>query len=145
MAVGQWIRGLPDSVKAAIKGAFDWQSSIAITIPGTATGFSTALALPRDFNVIATATGTYINLPAGTDQVVSSYTDANGTTRNLYGEIDPGDTITVVNTTGSTLSVSGYTSAGTIQGASSPYSQATKLMADYRYIGSGNWMVNKSA
>ena len=145
MAVGQWIRGLPDSVKAAIKGAFDWQSSIAITIPGTATGFSTALALPRDFNVIATATGTYINLPAGNDQVVSSYTDANGTTRNLYGVIEPGDTITVVNTTGSSLNVSGYTSAGTVQASASPYSQATKTMADYRYIGSGNWMVNKSA
>ena len=145
MTVAQWMRGIPEGLGQAIKGAFDYPNSVGLVIPASASGFATQFPLPRDFNVIVTATGTYVGLPAGADQVTSSYTDPNGTTRNNYGVVEIGDTITVVNTTASALNVSGYTSAGNIQASASPYSQAAKTIADYRYIGSGAWMVNKSA
>jgi hypothetical protein len=145
MGVGAWIRGLPAGVVQAIKGAFDYPSSVNLTIPGTATSFAVQFPLPRDFNVITTATGTFVGLPAGVDQTVSSITDSSGVVRTQVGVIEIGDTITVVNTTASALSVSGFTSAGNIQASASPYSQAAKTIADYRYIGLGAWMVNKSA
>ena len=145
MPVGQWLRGIPEGLGQAIKGAFDYPSSVGLVIPASASGFATQFPLPRDFNVIITATGTFVGLPAGADQVTQTYTDANGTTRQLTGVVEIGDTITVVNTTASALSVSGFTSAGNIQASASPYSQAAKTIADYRYIGAGAWMVNKSA
>lgn len=146
MTVAAWIRGLPVGVVAAIKGAFDPNSSTALTATGSTLG--TALALPRDFNVFTTvAASTGAALPAGDDIVVSAYTDANGTTRNLYGVIEIGDTITVINRGANAITIYPYSSTGTVQGggAGVGYSQAVNTIADYRYVGSGNWNVNKSA
>jgi hypothetical protein len=145
MTVAQWMRGIPVNLAQAIKGAYDYPSSVSLTVPGTATSFAVQFPLPRDFNVITTTTGTFVGLPAGVDQVTSSITDANGTTRNQYGVIEIGDTITIVNLGASNLSVSGFTSAGNIQGAGSPYSLGHPLSANFMYVGAGAWVVNKSA
>ena len=94
---------------------------------------------------VAASTGA--KLPAGDDIAVSTYVDANGNTLSLYGVIEIGDTITVVNRGANAITVYPYSATGTVQGAGAGvgYSQAANTIADYRYTGSGTWMVNKSA
>ena len=146
MTVAQWIRGLPVGVCQAIKGAFDYPSSVALTATGAS--LATGLALPRDFNVFTTvAASTGCVLPAAVDQVVQTYTDANGTTRTITGVVEIGDTISVVNRGANSLSVYPFVSTGTIQGggAGAAFAVGTNKVADFRYVGGGNWVASLSA
>jgi hypothetical protein len=147
MPVAQWIRGLPVGVVQAIKGAFDYPSSIGLVALGTT--LANALALPRDFNVFATvAASTGARLPAGVDVVESTYVDPNGTTRNNYGIVEIGDCIRVVTKgVANPLLVYPQTAAGTVQagGAGVGFSVAANKMAEFYYLGSDNWCANLSA
>lgn len=138
MTVAAWIRGLPVGVVQAIKGAFDYNSSVNLTGLGNSQG--TALALPRDFNIFSTvAASTGAILPWGDDQQPVA---ASG----QYGVIELGDTITVVNQGANALLVYPQL-GGKVQGASANagFSVASNKMAAFQYVGSGNWVANLSA
>lgn len=147
MSVAQWIRGLPVGVVQAIKGAFDYPSSVSLIALGST--LAGALLLPRDFNVVTgVSASTGVRLPAGVDVVVSSSTDANGTTRNQYGIIEIGDSIIVVNKQ-ATQALLTYpnTATGTVQGAGAGagFSIAANKQATFYYCGADTWSVNLSA
>ena len=140
MTVAQWIRGLPVGVVQAIKGAYDYPSSVGLTALGNSQG--TALSLPRDFNVFTTVgASTGGILPWGADQ-----TPTGGVSGVDRGLVEIGDSITVVNRGSNALSIYPQ-SGGNVQngGANTAFSVAANKVAQFFYVGGGNFNVNLSA
>lgn len=146
MPVQEFIRGMPVGVAQAIAGAFDPPNSQNLTATGTTQ--ATALPLPRDFNVFTTvAASSGALLPFGMDQIASTQAVAPaGTVQQNNGIAQLGDTFTAVNRGTNALLVYPQL-GGTVQGAAANtgFSVAVNKVADFRYVGSGNWVVNLSA
>lgn len=146
MTVSAYIAGLPTNVKNAIKGAFDYPNSTALTASGSTQG--TALPLPRDLNQFTTvAAGTGCILPFGVDQIASTQSVAPpGTTQNNYGIAEFGDTFAVINQGANALLVypqlGGKSSLG--GAANAGYSVAAGKGATFQYLGGGNWFSDLS-
>lgn len=140
MPVAAFLRGIPAGLAQAIKGAFDYPSSQALTSLGNSQ--ATALLLPRDFNVFNTVSAsTGAILPWGVDQTP---TNAGA---GFDGVIEIGDTITVVNNNAAQALLVYPQLGGKVQGAgaNAGFSVAANKQALFSYIGAGNWVANLSA
>nr|WP_294525774.1 hypothetical protein [uncultured Rhodopila sp.] len=128
MTVQANMAGLPEFTRQAITGL----PSLSLTALGNSQ--TTGLALATDFNVFTTvASSTGCQLPWGIDGATS-------------GPVQIGDSITVVNHGANALSVYPQSGGKIANGsANAAFSVSATKLADFTYIGGGNWAAAVSA